>query len=366
MTSQKKTQTTTNSKRFDYYNWQKTLSYDSEVTMVVTARGRGKTYGIRKQAIKESLYKDCTFVEICRYKNELSGVARGYFDKLQADGEFNDWVFRVEGGEAYAAHRDADEAPDEKKKRTWIKIGYFVCLSDQQALKKHTFARVKRIIFDEVILDVNDRYHRYLPNEFDTFTNLIDTITRQRPGEKTIARVYLLGNSVDLINPYFRRFGIKKAPAYGYTWYNNKHFLLHYESADEWGDARREDTLVGHMLTEEEGKRSLYNSFNLDEKFVERKPSEARFDFGIVYNGETYGFWSDYSRGYIYLTRKIPKNGLTYALSLSDQDIDFMVLDRTSKRMKATAELAKHGLLRYEDVGVMQNFKEVLSLYGLT
>ena len=37
----------------EFYNWQKTLSYNADVTMVIGARGIGKTYGLRLQFIRD-------------------------------------------------------------------------------------------------------------------------------------------------------------------------------------------------------------------------------------------------------------------------------------------------------------------------
>lgn len=349
------------SSKFEYYDWQRTLSYDAEVTMVVTARGRGKTYGIRLRAVKDALMHGTPFVEICRYQTELAGMMRGYFDRLQADGHFTDWTFRTQGGEAFATK----DAPETKHKK-WIRVGYFVSLSSQQSLKKHTFSNVRRIIFDEVILDSNDKMHRYLPNEFNVFVNLVDTITRQRPGEKTQARVYLLGNSVDLVNPYFRRFGVTSAPKPGYTWYNHKHFLLHYEQDDAWGEARAEDTMVGHMLIGEEAQRSLFNSFEIDEQWIDNKTSDAVFTFGLRYAGESFGIWGDFKHDLLYVNRQIPRDAEdVYSLTLSDQTVDFNVLDRSSKRMKAVVNIATRGLIRYSDGACLQMFREILTLYGL-
>lgn len=346
----------TSNETYEYYDWNKTLSYDAEVTMVITARGRGKTYGIRKQAIKEALRDHVTFVEVCRYKSELPGVMNGYFDRLITNNEFDGTYFRIKGDMAYAS---IDES-------NWELIGYFVSLSDQQSLKKHTFDRVRRIIFDEVILDVNDRYHHYLPNEFDSLVNLIDTITRQRPGEETRARLYLLGNSVDLVNPYFHGFGIDRLPPYGYTWYNNKHFLLHYEDAKKWGTARRETTLIGHMLSDREAERSLYNEFGTTDDFIANKSSGAVYKMGVKYNGDTFAFWVDDKEQLLYVTSRIPKNApYVYALTLDDQTIDWTMLTRTSKRMQLIAELARVGQVRYETNIIQERFKEVLRLYGL-
>ena len=39
----------------DFYDWNKTLSYDADVTMVIGAKGIGKTFGLRKQCIKDFL-----------------------------------------------------------------------------------------------------------------------------------------------------------------------------------------------------------------------------------------------------------------------------------------------------------------------
>ena len=72
----------------DYYDWHKTLSYDSDVTMVIGPRGIGKTFGLRYQCIKDFLKDGSRFVEVCRFKAELSGVSDGYFNRLQDMPEF--------------------------------------------------------------------------------------------------------------------------------------------------------------------------------------------------------------------------------------------------------------------------------------
>ena len=66
----------------EFYDWAKTLSYDADVTMVIGARGIGKTFGLRRQCIRDFLKDGSRFVEITRYNNELSGVSDGYFNRL--------------------------------------------------------------------------------------------------------------------------------------------------------------------------------------------------------------------------------------------------------------------------------------------
>ena len=158
-----------------FYDWHKTLSYDADVTMVIGARGVGKTFGIRTQCIRDWIRDASRFVEVVRFKNELSGVADGYFNRTGDQKEFDDYIFRTDARYAWIAKRPLESEDGERKiKPEWHLIGYFIALSDAQRMKKRTFDHVRRIIFDESILERSDRYHNYLPNEFGVLANLVD------------------------------------------------------------------------------------------------------------------------------------------------------------------------------------------------
>ena len=123
-----------------YYDWCKTLSYAADVTIVIGARGVGKTYGLRKQCINDNIKSGCTFAEICRYKSELGPIMDGYFSRLEL--EFPSYVFKTEKGKGYIAERPDDE----KTKPAWRILCYFLALTDAQNAKKRTYNKVKRII----------------------------------------------------------------------------------------------------------------------------------------------------------------------------------------------------------------------------
>ena len=65
-----------------YYDWNLTLSYDADVTMVVGARGIGKTYGLRLQFIRDFLKDGSRFVELTRHQKQLSDFTSTYFDRI--------------------------------------------------------------------------------------------------------------------------------------------------------------------------------------------------------------------------------------------------------------------------------------------
>lgn len=353
-----------------FYDWQKTLSYNADVTMVITARGEGKTYGLRKQCVKDFLKNGYKFVEITRYKNELSSITSGYFDKLVLNKEFPGYIFRTEGKKGYIA-RQTEEDKKNKVKPDWQLICYFVALSDMQAMKKRTFVNVYRIIMDEAILDFNDKYHHYLPNEWSILANMVDSVTRQNPNNENQIqpKLYLLANACDLLNPYFYTFRISEPPEYGYTWYGSKLFLLHYKKPGEYSNKKLTKTLAGKMFSlTDESKVAANNQFlNASTDFIQKKTPQAKYIFAIKTGGFIFGFWEDELEGFIYVTNKVPKNSEkpTYALTAKDNSIDYVALEKNSKIIKAIIDLYYSDCLRYESIAIREHFFDKMRYYGI-
>lgn len=349
-----------------FYDWERTLSYDADVTMVIGARGIGKTFGLRLQCVRDFLRNGSRFCEVTRYKNEVSGVSDGYFNRIGQQGEFSHLLFRTDSRYAYVAER-----PDkEGGKPTWRLLGYFVALSDGQRLKKRTFDKVRRIIFDEAILERSDRWHRYLPNEFGALANLVDTVSRERADTvSTRPRVYLLGNACDLANPYFAAYHVGTDIRFGYRWYAHKTFLLHYVDPEGYSTEKAVGTVAGRMLANtQSGKVALNNEFvRVNREFVRKKPSTAKFDFGIVCNGLSYGIWLDRREGYYYVTGSIPRNTgrPVYSLTRDDASINYVAARSLGADMRYVADMFYYGLLRYESEELMMHFGDVLQLFGV-
>lgn len=350
-----------------YYDWDKTLSYDADVTMVVGARGVGKTFGLRLQFVRDWLRDGSRFVEITRYKSEIPDVARNYFDRMEELGVFPGYVFRTDGKTAYIAERpeDSDGKPD------WRVIGYFVALTEMQKSKKRTFTNVRRLLLDEATVNMSDRYHGYLPHEFELLANIVDSCTRERADDEMRRRphVYLLSNACDLVNPYFVRYGIDTVPPEGYSWHDGKTFLLHYLRDAGYAEAKRTDTVAGRMLqgTAEERVASFNDFGNGHDDFVEPKPPYCDFHFGFVWRSERFGVWYDSLSGNFWVTGKIPNNthAPVFALSRADNRINLMMVKRSNRLLQQLVDLAMYNQLRFDTVGRRERFYEALSLFGI-
>ena len=348
----------------EYYDWHKTLAYDADVTMVIGARGLGKTFGLRRQFVRDYLNNGYRFVEIVRYKDELADVSQDYFERISELDEFEGIRFKADSHNAYLARNDINEKPK------WEMIGYFIAMTQHQRKKKKTYDHVRRLLLDEAIIERTDRYHKYLPNEFMILGDIVDTVSRERPGVKgTRPRVYLLGNACDIANPYFMHYGVGTNLKFGYRWYSNKTFLLHYVESASYSSAKARDTVAGRMISGSDwGRQSIDNTFVLEStEFVHEKPKRARFRFGVICNGMGFGVWVDESDGYYYVTNSIPRNSdrRVFTLTRSDDTANYIAIRRASPVLKNFAELWYMGVVRFDTVSCKERFYQVLDLFGI-
>lgn len=351
-----------------YYDWDGTWSRQTgtngEFCLVVGGKDIGKTFGLRLKCAIEAIAKDCTIVEFCRTLDEASDVGQGYFDKIQEKGYLADWQFMTHNRTVWYCDADIEKP----KKADWKPIVYLVALTMFQKEKRRTYAKVKRMIFDEAVIDVNDRYHRYLPNEFYILANLIDTVTREQPNDDAYHRIYLLGNAVDIGKcPYFRNLGITKVPRFGYSWYNHKNTLLHY--VEPWdSEERREKTLVGRMLRGNDAARVIFDN-EFDEGYtgdIASKPANAVYRYGIVYAKTEFSIWSDRKRSLWYIQEGIPKNaGNVCTLTKKDGTLRYKQLKRGDAVLDLMLDLHYAGAVRYSNLTVKTLYMEILGYLGV-
>lgn len=355
-----------------FYNWGLTFSKDAWLTLVCAMRDAGKTYGLRAQFVRDYLKDGSRFAQLTRYKTEIPGVSGGYFDKLQASPkvEFPDHIFKTDANFAYIASK-----PIKGEKPKWEVCGYFGAMSQMQLFKQRTFADVYRICLDEAIIDRSvARFQRYLPREYYILTQMVDSLTREVPGEprKHEPRIYLLANALSMANPYFAVLGIKSPPAFGYNWYTvsgkGRRILLDYVAPNGQTEERADKTVAGALATMTgDAAGAMENRFSdATGLFVAKKPSRAKFEFAIKGRGHRLAVWVDESEGYVYVTAKLPRDPTPfYALTNEDGDFNALFARRNESAMRYLLEVYQYGLVRCDSDGTRVALGECLALFGL-
>lgn len=342
--------------RRDWYNAKKTISYNADLTMVITMRSYGKTYGFIKEAIRDYMRDRSQFVLVRRYDTELKEAFPKVFDSMIEHREFPGWEFKTEGSTGYA--RKMNKKGDGK----WDVICHGIPLSKQANYKGTEFPRVKKIIFDEFIR-VLKTPPGYLRDDVGAFLDLLKTISRDRTG----VHAYLLGNACDLTCPYLAFVGIKTEPRQGYTWYKNKSILVHYDWNEHFAEQEFE-TMVGRLVKGTNyANVMIMNEFaNAGDEFIMKKTKAAKFRYGVKYQGYKFGVWVDLSEGLYFINNQIP-NGeqRIYALSTSDMAPNLIMIDQFAPFSKSLVRLFGSGCLRFDSQATRENFVKMMAFCGL-
>ena len=172
-----------------WVNWSYILGRKAAFTMVVGARGTGKTYGLMKELIK----REYPFIYLRRLKTQIDNCGKitgNPFKRLNIDLGLNILPFSV-GGNVEFRHND----------RNGVLVAVGVALSTVATVRGIDFSDFNYIVFDEAIAMIGEKP---IKNEFEAFLNFYETVNRNREiiGESPVQAI-LLGNANKLSNPYF-------------------------------------------------------------------------------------------------------------------------------------------------------------------
>lgn len=189
------------------YEISDTLSYTDDtgrkpdICFIYSGRNRGKSFEISSQLIADAYYLNKQFGYIRRYDATIFDIESYFADKEQFIKDMSDntrcGVTRSKG-KLFLYNLEEDKNGN-MQKVLYEEIGYFFALSRQANYKSLQFPEVYNLIYEEVLTDGN-----YLNAEPEKLMNLYSTIRRN----KTDFKMWLVSNTVSVVNPYSKAWGI--------------------------------------------------------------------------------------------------------------------------------------------------------------
>lgn len=190
------------------YEISETLDYKDDtgripdICFVYSGRNRGKSFEISTQLLADAYYNKKQFGYIRRNDATTFDVEQYFEDKRQFIKDMTDGT-RVgvtrSKGKLYLYHEE-EQNDGTMRKILDEEIGYFYALSRQASYKSLQYPEVYNLIYEEVLTD-----GQYLSAEPEKLMNLYSTIKRS----KTDFRMWLVSNTVSVVNPYSKAWGIK-------------------------------------------------------------------------------------------------------------------------------------------------------------
>lgn len=189
----------------DYYSLKRIQKENADYNIIVGERGNGKTYSVQDMLIDKFLKKGEQCFILRRWMEDVKpSNAQNFWDgkllsKLheRSGGRFRNIILK--SNRYIAVDYDDKDKPIINEANT---VGFVWDLNEAERLKGQSFPFVTNIVFEEFI---SLSQMGYLPDEVTFFLNVLSTIIRDR----TDVKIWMLGNTVNPYNPYFKHFGIK-------------------------------------------------------------------------------------------------------------------------------------------------------------
>lgn len=272
-----------------WYSYDKVLSYNAMLNFILGERGVGKSFNLKVYLLNRYKKKHKQFIYLRRYDTELQKSLKKdeFFEDIRCDKSLKDDKMYAKGDRLYIN----DEL-----------CGYAIPLSKASIYKSVPFPNVDIIMFDEFLID--NATYRYLPDEPEKLLDFIETVGRLRN-----IKVFLLGNSISLINPYFDYFNISLPYNTDIKTFKNGLILINYIKNEVYREVKRESNFGKLIDGTKYGSYAIDNQFLKDNNnFIKKKTPKAKFFFNLILNGHTYGVWMDYNSSDMFISKHYNSN----------------------------------------------------------
>lgn len=274
---------------FEWYDYRAIKSRNALISIVGGPPSIGKTYGIKADTIGAAIKSGRQVMFVRRTLTELSWAKAGFFDSIAE--QYPGFEFRVEG-HLGQVKTDGD---------TWQTIVRFAALSTSYQMKGTEFPLVDTIVYDECFAAPG---LRYLTDEIERLRRLWITVNRSRVTRRGRARtrLYLLGNPIQLDNPYFLEWGFDASREWQRGKDTNGDVVLHLVDAAKY-ERRVGETIYGRALGTAQADYAGGDYFLPDGGYVvDERPATSRPFATLVTMQGTFGLWESADWRTMYVT----------------------------------------------------------------
>lgn len=324
-------------------------------------RGVGKTYGATLFMINRFLKTGRKSVYIRRYDRQLKSQMKTFFSKLKENCEYKNMELRIisNGNDTYEAQIKND------KYKQWESFIFFCALNNYQDIKgSFSSSEYDVLIFDE--FEIPSRYKKNMNyigggEEPTLFMELVKTIRRNNDD----FTVVLLGNPVDITNPYYNFFKIERKPNAKQETKNGVRAYFINKNIDNWIEAQKQTKWGALEYSTSYGDYSIGGEvLGNNNDFIEeiKENNLGAYFCNIVINDITYKI-CDHPQ-YIYITDKnINPNVLTKIFKNSDSGLNRKLVDSKSKdnMLRIIRNAWLKGYLRFNSGPTKANCMELLN-----
>lgn len=193
-----------------YYSLANIHKCKAQYNIIVGERANGKTIAVQRKVINDYIHARKHSMYVRKFETEVKGaIGRQVwvgFENLPTpddfEGNYIQYISNYEFDKIvfHRQHFYLAKTVDGKKVLEENPFMYTMPLSLWESYKSVGYPPIWNIVFEEF----NSR--KTIPDEVNKFLNVVSTVVR----DKSIASIYMIGNTISQHSPYFRQFGLKE------------------------------------------------------------------------------------------------------------------------------------------------------------
>ena len=319
--------------------------------LCTTNRTGGKTTYFGRLLVNRFVSNGEKFALIYRFNYELDNCADKFFKDI------GNLFFR---GRTMKSERRASGTFHELY-LDGISCGYALSLNMADQIKKysHMFNDVKRMLFDEFQSETN----HYCQNEVEKFISIHTSIARGNGEMVRYVPVYMLGNTVSIINPYFIELGISERLNIDTKFLKGDGFVMEQGYVDSAGTAQKKSAFNRAFASNKYVAYSSQNVYlNDNTAFIEKPQGFSRYLCTLRYLGTEYAIREYYNDGIVYCdTSADITHNIKIAVTTDDHRINYVMLKRNDCILSNLRYLFEKGCFRFKNMKCKEAVLKALS-----
>lgn len=340
-----------------YYDGTKLLSMkdingkNPEIYICTSNRSAGKTTYFSRLCINRFKDKKEKFAIINRFNYELDDCADKFFKDI------NTLFFK---GDTLVSERRASGIFHELFFND-ESCGYAISLNSADQVKKysHLFSDVVRIMFDEFQSETN----HYCNDEIKKYISVHTSIARGQSEQVRFVPVYMVGNPVSIINPYYVEMGISERLNSETNFLRGDGFVLeqgYNESASKAQKQSGFNRAFSNNSYVDYSSQAIY--LNDNKAFIDKPKGSGNYLATLKYKDVNYGIREYVDDGVIYVDNKPDlTHRMKITVTTSDHEINYVMLKRNDVFLSTLRFYFEKGCFRFKDLRCKEALLKALS-----
>ena len=324
------------------------------IYIITTNKSAGKTTAVLLEGLK--LWKESKgkkqMLLIYREKNEITSANLLFQDVLELYPEYGVEMTTKSCAEGLFYQLFLDGLP----------FGYAIAMFKYDKLKKYSpvFRNCEIAIFDEIQLEDG----RYLKDEPNKLLGVLMAVARGGGKQSRPITLYMLGNTVSLMNPYFIKFGIYKRIKPDTKFMRGKGWVAEFGVNESSQKVVSENPLFKAFRNDDYfkfGTRAKY-MYNTD-RFIVNPTGKSKYLFTYVQDGQEFAIRDYYEMGKIAFCRTVDKTyKFRICIKSTDHNESTVLVRKNSYLIEAVRNAYEEGILVFSDLEAKNAALDLLAI----